>query len=903
LAEELIQRAREVFENQARRRLAPKLALLGPPGSGKSIFLNSLMNSFNLREGPFSATRSLMLDLRSIPIGSQLEIYFHINQALLEEAARIGIDKKIDIKVQISHLRFEEILRELLGEPDEGHLVIFIDHLESVPRLFASDLSHRFRSFLETTEHDSEYQRLGLIIAGAVSLYDLKHGPNSAFQTLPVIRFPQHERSTRVELVEECLKNYMSTVISPDLLNLLADLTGGEPGFLDPLFVHLLKDGKQISLNEELITKCVEDICSHSQVQVLRNLGLHLWGDNGLREIVRDLTRLPSVMPRSAAPDIDRYELSGAVVIGGQGIYGKTREYRFRNGISQRYLTELYKMLETNCYPPKAQFAIEKEFLKLEASKQHCLDARHIWSWLDAVREAWVAITPYNQPKLYLYVTKLGSMSGWRFDADAGKIVDVEIREASDASTEATAFAALDQLSLAFSGDTETVKAFIESDPEQISIAIPLYAREIAIIIVATLSRTDAGRGITEFDLCHWIRFVQNVKQVVPTLTLAELGQKVLQEREFQQTALTNAVEQSRTKQIYLFPNGEAIVDEPQSSSCISGTIPNVEDMNKRCLKLVDQWTDQRKFSADIQGIADQLGTALEAGFRDLARVLRPVPQIAQTVITSNVEGLKIPFELFPHARSHLSLLTGVSRRLMGHELRADVCFTFDQLLKTLMAQKQDLRVLLVASHVDESQLQPAAELKRVREHIEAGCRKMNLRTQILELLPQEATLLRVDQELMENGPYHIFHYTGHGHHYSEDQDASGIALYSENGAAQVVKCNQLRRWFNSARSWLAYLSCCHSSAASGTGSGLSSKYVGMIDAVVAAGVPNVIGFRCLVSDTAALHLADEFYRYLFTVQETKDLSKAMLAARKKVEGRPQFFDSWASAMLVTQYL
>ena len=75
-----------------------------------------------------------------------------------------------------------------------------------------------------------------------------------------------------------------------------------------------------------------------------------------------------------------------------------------------------------------------------------------------------------------------------------------------------------------------------------------------------------------------------------------------------------------------------------------------------------------------------------------------------------------------------------------------------------------------------------------------------------------------------------------------------------------------------------------------------------MIDAIVAAGVPNVVGFRCLVSDQAALHLADEFYRHLFRIQFDKNLSLAMLVARQKVDSRSNFFDAWASAMLLTQY-
>lgn len=899
MSDELIQNALEIFKNQARRRLPPSLALLGPPGSGKSIFLNKLMNSLNAREDSSTNVKSLMLDLRSIPVGSLVEIYFYINQALLQEAAHIGINQSFDIKVQISHLRFEEILRELLGAVD-GHLVIFIDHLESVPRLFASDLSHRFRNFLETTEHDSEYLRLGLVIAGAVSLYDLKHGPNSAFQMLPVIRFPQSDRATRVKLVEDYLQNYMSTEISPDLINLFADLTAGEPGFLEPLIVHLLKDGKQISLNQELVSACVEEICSHSQVQVLRNLALHLWGDNRLREIVRDLVTLPSVMPRSVAPDIDRYELSGAVVIG-QGVLGKTRHYQFRNGISERYLTELYNRLETDCYNPKTQFSIENELGNLEAAKARCLNASQIWPWLKAVREAWVAITPYNQPRLYLYVTKTGSTSGWWLNADAARISEPELRQVSDISTNAATFSALDQLSLAFSGDSESIKAFIESDPEHISIAIPLYAREIAIICTATLSRTDAGRGLTEFDLCHWIRFLQNVKQVVPTLVLAEIGLEILQDRELEKAEPAGRSDQVKTKHIFLLPEGEVIVEKPGCVDHISGKIPNVDDMNKRCLDLVDQWTDHRKFEEGIRGIASQLETALDAKFRDLAEVLVPELILEQTVIASNSEGLKIPFELFPHASSHLSLLTPVSRQLIGHQLRPDLCFSFDHLLKSLVRQKDSLGVLLIASYRDE-ELGAAEELNRVRQHISAGCKRINLRPEFVELTPAEASVANVDKELMENGPYHIVHYSGHGRHFSEDTDASGVVLSGRDGEIEVVNCKKLRGWFTAARPWLAYFSCCHSSASSGSGHGLSARYLGMIDAIVAAGVPNVIGFRCLVSDQSALQLADEFYRQLFVVQSEKSLNLAMHAARQKVNNGSEYFDAWASSILITQY-
>lgn len=908
MADELIEQALEVFDSQARRRLPPSLALLGPPGSGKSIFLNDLINTFNKGEGPFRNTRSLMLDLRNIPIGSQVEIYFHINLALLQEAAHIGINKDFDIKVQISHLRFEEILRQLLGAVD-GHLVIFIDHLESVPRLFASDLSHRFRNFLETTEHDSEYLRLGLIIAGAVSLYDLKHGPNSAFQMLPVIRFPQDSQSLRRQLVEDYLKIYMSTELSPDLILMLADLTGGEPGFLEPLMLHLLKDGKQISLDKELLSASVDEVCSHSQVQVLRNLAFHLWGDNGLREIIRDLTQLPSVMPRSAAPDIDRYELSGAVVIG-RGFHDKRREYRFRNELSRRFLIELYNVLETDCFVPNSRLAIHGELENLEAARKRCLNAPNVWSWLRTLRDAWAQITPYNQPNLYLYVTKQGLNSGWWLDADVRKVSKAEVREPSTVSTKMAAFTAIDQLSLAFGGDTENVKAFIESDPDHISIAIPLYAREVTIILVGTLSRTDAGRGLTEFDLCHWLRFVQNVKHLAPTLTLAEFGQQLIEDsatdRAREETPSSSATETSARndlKHILLIPGGGAVVTEAQGTTILQGTVDGkgVEDLNKRCLELVDRWTNSRAFEEEVAGISHQLELALVANFRSLIDFLRPNHR-RETVIATNPEGLKIPFELFPDENTYLALQTGLSRQIVGagYRLTREASLGFDRMLSSLAAAREELRVLLIGSDVDANLPRATEEMQRVRDHIEAGCRTMDLKSRFIVVPPTEATATRVEAELTGNRPFHILHYTGHARHTSEDPDASGLVLLGPDGLPDMIGCKLLHRWINSSGLWLVYLSSCNSSGASGS-LGLSQRYLGTVEAVVRAGVPNVVGFRCMVSDQAALHLADEFYRQLFEVQTTKSLNLAMLEARRKVESLPQFFDAWASAFLITQ--
>ncbi|MDT5062665.1 MAG: hypothetical protein QOH63_3124 [Acidobacteriota bacterium] len=910
MSEPAIQYALKLFEDQARKRRPPNLAVLGPSGSGKSHYLSNLLTTLNNSETS-PRKHCLMLDLRDIPVGSQDEIYFHINRMLLQEAVKNDIPREFDIVVQPAPLRFEEILSRLLKSV-EGYLIIFIDHLDSVPRLFASDLSHRFRNFLEETDADSEYKRLGLVVSGAVSLYELKHGPNSAFQMLPIVSFPQTDHEIRCDMVESYLKNFMSSEIPKDLIDLLAELTGGEPGFLGPLVLNLLKGGRQISLSQELICVAVEEICSYSQTPVLRNLALHLWGDKMLREIVRDLNTLPIVTPRSILPDIDRYQLSGAVFVR-RILHSKTSTYEFRNKITADFMTRIYRELEGPRDAIQARISILDELDELEAIKSNCLESRQIWKWTKTLRDAWAALTPYSLPNMFLYVTKRDADYGWWLDANAKRVFGPELREETSASTKLAAFSALENMPLTFSGDAENLRAFIESDDDQISVGLPLSARDVTVILIATLPRTDAGRGLTEFDLCHWIRFVQNVKHVAPIMALAEIGQKwvhdPLHEVNATQpapTAATIAVQtagKTQVTQICLMPKGEVLVRDGHGVTIFSGMIDGeiADDLNNRCLKMITHGGDYGSFEEELKGIAIQLAAMLSKELPDLREHLTPSVQ-KRVVIATDKEGLRVPFELYPLEKSHLSMLTPISRQIINYRLPPDVCQPFHQLLSSLAADGKELRVLLVASDVGGKLSQATEELQQVRNHIESGCLRIGLKPDFVEILPEAATISRLETELLEQRPYHIFHFTGHAMHFTEDQNASGILLHGEDGP-EVVPCKRLKRWLEGAGLWLTYLSSCHSSAVSGKVRGLSEKYLGTIDAAISAGVPNVVGFRWLVSDRSAFHLATEFYRQLFEVQKDMNISVAMHNARRSVERRTDFFDAWASSILVTQYL
>ena len=357
-------------------------------------------------------------------------------------------------------------------------------------------------------------------------------------------------------------------------------------------------------------------------------------------------------------------------------------------------------------------------------------------------------------------------------------------------------------------------------------------------------------------------------------------------------------------KHIYLTPQGGIMVTEAEGVTNFAGSIDPVitDDLNNRCLQVVDHWTNHRTFEQRLRGIGRQLLDAIKHGAPDLIKHLTAVSHRQQVIFVTNSEGLKIPFELLTLDKSNLAIDAAVSRSLINCRLPAEVRSPFHQLLTSLSDTITPLRVLLVSSDPESTVSSATEELTAVKDHIQAGCRRLALDVEFVEIAGHDATIKNVERALVDKHPVHFWHFTGHGRHFADDADASGLVLIGDDGAPDVVPCKRLNRWVKGTGLWLAYLSSCNTSASSGSTRGLSPRYVGTIEAVVDAGVPNVIGFRWSVSDQSAFYLADEFYRQLFEVQTEKNLSLAMLEARRAVERRADFFDAWASSMLITQY-
>src|SRR5207253_112775 len=151
-----------------------------------------------------------------------------------------------------------------------------------------------------------------------------------------------------------------------------------------------------------------------------------------------------------------------------------------------------------------------------------------------------------------------------------------------------------------------------------------------------------------------------------------------------------------------------------------------------------------------------------------------------QLVITTDIEGLKLPFEILPQRMTHISLLKPLARQISNIQIGPGPRLPFRQLLSSLLRDGGMLRVLLVASDAGGDLPNAGEELEVVKKSIQVGCDRINLKVEFKEIAASRAGVEIVETELLERRPYHIFHFVGHARHFLEDSSDSGLVLMGE---------------------------------------------------------------------------------------------------------------------------
>lgn len=131
-------------------------------------------------------------------------------------------------------------------------------------------------------------------------------------------------------------------------------------------------------------------------------------------------------------------------------------------------------------------------------------------------------------------------------------------------------------------------------------------------------------------------------------------------------------------------------------------------------------------------------------------------------------------------------------------------------------------------------------------------------------------------QNAMQDGPWHVFHFIGHGQ-FDEESDEGHIAFEGEDGKAELLSASRLSVLLTDHSTLrLVVLNSCEG----GKGSG-SNVFSSTASVLVRSGVAAVISMQYEITDRAALEFARTFYDSLLSRQQSVDLS--LTSARKAI--------------------
>jgi len=161
------------------------------------------------------------------------------------------------------------------------------------------------------------------------------------------------------------------------------------------------------------------------------------------------------------------------------------------------------------------------------------------------------------------------------------------------------------------------------------------------------------------------------------------------------------------------------------------------------------------------------------------------------------------------------------------------------------------LRILgMVASPSDAGALDVALEKQRV----ETALRDLQA-AGLVELTWLEGQTWRALQQAMRRGPWHVFHFIGHGD-FDASSDEGLLLLCTEDGRAERMHATQLARMLANHRTLrLALLNACES----GRGS-TRDLFSSTASILVRRGIPAVLAMQYAITDRAAIEFARTFY-------------------------------------------
>ena len=186
----------------------------------------------------------------------------------------------------------------------------------------------------------------------------------------------------------------------------------------------------------------------------------------------------------------------------------------------------------------------------------------------------------------------------------------------------------------------------------------------------------------------------------------------------------------------------------------------------------------------------------------------------------------------------------------------------------------------------------PRLDVERERQQVEAAIRPLVDQGRVqLTWLPGQSW--RDLQQWMRPGygPWHIFHFIGHGE-FDQRRDEGRLFLADEQGKAQAISATQLNRLlaFQRGTLRLALLNACEG-ARGGKFDVLSSTAA----TLVLGGLPAVLAMQYAITDTAALEFSRTFYGAL---ADNLPVDAAVADARNAINLQDEYSLEWGTPVL-----
>ena len=816
--------------------------------------------------------RDLVIDMARLRLADHDDMFAQIVDQILAAAAHAGIS---DLGPD-QHPRPEAASREFLAvlaslvEDRDGWCILYLENMDEVPRFFARSLNRKLRECRERESTAPDLSRLGFVVTGALSLFELKVEADSAFQQFHVVVLPEYGPDATRAAVERYLHQRHHAAPSGDTLGALAEMTGGEPMFLDAI-ADAIGLAELPRAPQQLLSDAVDRLARTRDSAVLRDLALDLLVDEQLREQMAKLKKHGSIAAGNPLVDIDRVQVLGLVIKNGS----RHAPFRVRNPFVARFL---------DSHEPHLSCEDSRILSELRARLDAAGDVR---AMTELLQRAWRAATtdgPAARIEVALQL-RSGELHWLADEAHPGnepeRLCGLAMRRTGR-------------------GAAERGRPFLFGDDHHLMVGVPLRSGDARAVITVCVARDFGGR-FSEHGLRHWLGFLRLVEPSLLGTALAELGRRALRVglgAEPPETDASGAVERRAEPpaELVLLPEHGALLARAGQRTLYRGgmTAGEIQDVNERCLEL-----GARGDGRDAERI---LGRISEQFSRALQRIEGLEPRLVSgdrhpLVVTTTAAGLQLPVELL-HDRttqSALCLQLPISRRLLDKP-RPPLAArgTFARLAQALIGKRHALRALIVASDPRGDLEHVGDEAVAVARRIRSWCDAHEIPASLVILGPNQCTDQEVDQAMSDIGQVHLVHLCGHGHDVPED---GAFVLRKKHGGTAAVPHAKLKLWMDKLAPWLVYMSTCHGGAVAGSHPPIG--YAGVLDALTSAGVPYAVAFRSAVSDVRAREFAQSFYDHLW--KEPGPLSPALAMLRARQHACAEGSLAWAFSLLVTQ--